>query len=463
MKQYMKDWIMGKFRIYLVLAAAGAVFALPANEPEDTLNRYFSFFNPGNPGGLEEFRSCFVPESRERIRTVPSAETRNSAPVGQVRIMDELRSSRRYEIRYRLENRRGTGFLVLENRSGTWLINPELSNSLRSSTEIPKDMAFPVPPNQQNPVPQPMPAPEPAPKQPMIPSGWQPGPSPEWHVDYRTAAERAAAERKNLYVLRTGPDWCGPCRRLEQEVFQTEEFKEYASKHLVLLYLNVPRRSPLPQEQQRHNQEIKTKFGFGGGVPSAVLLSPDGQIIGRQLGYGSPSAYMEFLRTGKTARRQRPTPPKPVQPAAPKTDRPAPPAVSGPPTHWFKGPDSSWQIFFPKALEDAGKRGKKIFVLNTGSDWCGWCVKLKKDVLSQREFKRFAQKNLILVYLDSPHKRVMPADQTRHNQEVKTRLGFGGGVPAVIILDENGQVIAKQNGYRPLKDFMKFLKKAVKK
>ena len=454
---------MKKLRIYLVLAAAGAVFALPANEPGDTLNRYFSFFNPGNPGGLEEFRSCFVPESRERIQSVPSAVTRNSAPVGQVRIMDELKSSRRYEIRYRLEHRQGTGFLVLENRSGTWLINPELSNSQRSSAEIPKNMTFPVPLNQQNPVPQPLPEPEPAPKQPMIPSGWKPGPSPEWHVNYRTAAERAAAERKNLYVLRTGPDWCGPCRRLEKEVLQSGEFKEYASRHLVLLYLDVPRRSPLPQEQQRHHQEIKSKLGFGGGVPSAVLLNPDGQIIGRQLGYGSPSAYMEFLRTGKTARRQRPPVQKPVQIAAKKTVRPGSAAVGEAPGHWFKGPDSSWQIYFPKALEDAGKRGKKILVLNTGSDWCGWCIKLKKDVLSQKEFKRFAQKNLILVYLDSPHKRVMPADQKRHNQEVKKQLRFGGGVPAVVILDENGQVIAKQSGYRPLKDFMKFLKNAVKK
>ena len=447
--------------IYLVLAAA-AVFALGANEPADTVNRYFSFFNPGNPGGLEEFRSCFVPESREQISSIPSAEIRNSAPVGRIRILDELKSSRRYEIRYRLENRKGTGYLVLENRSGDWLIHPELSNSQRNSTEVPKDMIFPVPLNEQNPVPQPLPEQEPAPKKPAIPSGWKPGPSPEWHVDYRTAAERAAAERKNLYVLRTGPDWCGPCRRLEQDVFQSEEFKEYASKHLVLLYLNVPHRSPLPQEQQRHNQEIKTKFGFGGGVPSAVLLSPDGQIIGRQRGYGSPSAYMEFLRTGKNVRRTPPAP-KPIQPAVKKTDRPGPAAVSGPPAHWFRGPDSSWQIYFPKALEDAGKQGKKIFVLNTGSDWCGWCVKLKKDVLTQREFKRFAQKNLILVYLDSPHKRVMPADQKRHNQEVRTRLGFGGGVPAVVILDENGRVIAKQPGYRPLKDFMKFLKNAVKK
>lgn len=454
---------MEKLRIYLVLAAAGAVFALPANEPADTLNRYFSFFNPGNPGGLEEFRSCFIPESRERIQSIPSAETRNSAPVGQVRIMDELKSSRRYEIRYRLENRQGIGFLVLENRSGTWLIHPELSKSLRNGADIPKDMTSPVPPNPQNPVPQPLQEQEPTPKQPVIPSGWKPGPSPEWHVDYRTAAEQAAAEHKNLYVLRTGPDWCGPCRRLEKEVLQTEEFKEYASKHLVLLYLDVPRRSPLPQEQQRHNQEIKSKFGFGGGVPSAVLLNPDGQIIGRQRGYGSPSAYMEFLRTGKNVRRQRPPAPKPVQRAAKKTDRPASAAVGEAPGHWFKGLDSSWQIYFPKALEDAGKRGKKIFVLSTGSDWCDWCIKLKKDVLSQREFKRFAQNNLILVYLDNPRKKVMPEDQKRHNLEVKFKLSFGSGVPAFAILDEKGQVISKHTGYRPLKDFMKILKDAEKK
>lgn len=463
---------MVKLRIYLVLAAAAAGSALTAHEPAETLNRYFAFFNPGDPGGLEEFRSCFVPESRERIRTVPPAEIRNSAPVGQVRIIDELKSSRRYEVRYRLENREGTGFLVLENRNGTWLIHPELSRIQRESAEVPKNMISAVTPNPKNPAPQPLPKPK-RPWKIVIPASWRPGPSPEWHVDYRAAAEQAAAERKKLYVLCTAPDTYIWSKKLEKDVLQSEEFKSYASNHLVLLYLNFPRRSPLPETQKKHNQAIRSKLGFGGKLPSAILLDPDGQFIGWLPGYAALPDYMEFLRTGKDIRQtgQMPAAAPTVRAAAPTVrtapQRKKPAAAAAPanetPRGWLKGPDPGWQIVFPKALEEARQKHKKIFVLSTGSDWCGWCIKLKKDVLTQREFKRFAQKNLILVYLDNPKRKVMPQDQKRHNQEVKSKLGFGPGVPAFAILDENGQVILKQPGYRPLKDFMKILKNAVKK
>ena len=456
---------MGKIRIYLVLAAAAAGAALCANEPAETLDRYFAFFNPGDPGGLEEFRSCFVPESRERIRTVPPVEIRKSAPVGQVRIIDELKSSRRYEVRYRLENREGIGFLVLENRNGTWLIHPELSMKRRGSAEVPKNMNSPVRPNPKNPAPKPLPKPKKTWKI-VIPASWRPGPSPEWHVNHRAAAEQAAAERKKLYVLCTAPDSYIWSKKLEKDVLQSEKFKSYASKHLVLLYLNFPRRSPLPEDQKKHNQAIRSKLGIGGKLPSAILMDPDGQFIGWLPGYAALPDYMEFLRTGKDIR------PTGQMPAAAPTGRTAPqrkkPAaatvpVNETPRGWLKGPDPGWQVYFPKALEEARQKQKKIFVLRTGSDWCGWCIKLRKDVFSQREFKRFAQKNLILVYLDNPRKKAMPQDQKMHNQEVKSKLGFGNGVPAFVILDEDGQVISKQSGYRPLKDFMKILKDAVKK
>lgn len=59
-------------------------------------------------------------------------------------------------------------------------------------------------------------------------------------------------------------------------------------------------------------------------------------------------------------------------------------------------------------------------------------------------------------------KKVMPEDQKRHNREVKTRLRFRGGVPAIILLDENGNRIGQIRGCRPLNDFMKNLKQAAR-
>lgn len=451
--------------IFLLLSAVLAVvsgFSLGGAEPRETVDYYFSFFNPDGPEGLEEFRSCFVPEERSKIRTAPNVETRTKHPVGRLNILDEAKTGKTYEIRYRLEKRPGLGFIVLENRDGQWLINPSMSSSRRKDALSKSEPDIPVPLDPDDPVPQPLPPPPPP--VPAVPSGWQPGPSPEWFVNFQPASEKAREGKRHLLVLCTGADWCPPCKRLTREVLQSEEFKEYAAQNLVLLYLNFPRRTQQPADQVKHNQEIRRKFGFRGSVPSYILMDPDGQIVRRRSGYLPLPAFMEFIQTEKPQQ----TSSEPAEPAAKmNTGTQEVPVLQAEipvtPSGWRGGPDSQWQIYYPAALALAKQKHKKVFVLHTGSDWCGFCIKLRQDVLSQREFKRFADKNLILLYLDSPHKNPLPEEQLRHNQEVCRELAFPRGVPAFILLDENGSVIVKHAGYRPLRDYMKLLKEAVKK
>ena len=465
--------------ILTAVLALIAGFSLRCAEPRQTVDRYFSFFNPGGPEGLENFRSCFVPEDYSKIKTVPSAETRKLHPVGSLRILDEARTGKLYEIRYRLGNRKGIGYLVLENRDGQWLINASLSSSGRKDALSSGSEPFLPVPLDQDDDPLPKPLPPPPPPTPPVPSGWQPGPAPEWFVNYLAASEKVRERKRNLLILCTGADWCPPCKRLAKEVLQSDEFKEYAAQNLVLLYLNFPRRTPLNPDQLKHNQEIRKKFGFRGGVPSYVLVDPDGQILRRRSGYLPLPAFMDFLQTEKP---QKPEP----RPAAVRRRPPAPPVkqpeltrrneplrydqqvafrtgIPTAPSDWRNGPDSKWQIYFPAAMALAKRQHKKVFILHTGSDWCGFCIKLRKDVLSQREFKRFADKNLILLYLDSPRKNPLPPEQQKHNQSVCREFGFPGGVPAFILVDEDGRVIVKRAGYRPLPDYMKLLKEAVKK
>ena len=129
---------------------------------------------------------------------------------------------------------------------------------------------------------------------------------------------------------------------------------------------------------------------------------------------------------------------------------------------WQKGPDRLWFVNWTKALAEAKKTGKKLFVLNTGSDWCGWCKKLRADVLKSNKFKAYARKNLVLVYLDSPRQKALPADQQAHTQAVREKLEFGGGVPCVKIVDSDGEnVLETIRGYRPEKEYLKALKDAV--
>ena len=118
--------------------------------------------------------------------------------------------------------------------------------------------------------------------------------------------------------------------------------------------------------------------------------------------------------------------------------------------NWKQGPDSTWFIKLEPALEKAKRENKFVYVLNTGSDWCGFCKVLMSEVLSRPIFKEFARKHLVLVYLDSPSKKVyMPQEQRDYNRRVARQLRMGGGVPSVALLNSLGQKINSIGGYSP--------------
>jgi protein disulfide-isomerase len=76
--------------------------------------------------------------------------------------------------------------------------------------------------------------------------------------------------------------------------------------------------------------------------------------------------------------------------------------------------DIVWHTDLNKAIELSKKENKPMMLFFTGSDWCGWCVKLKKEVFSQSEFKQWAQDNVILVEVDFPK-------TTAQSEELKTQ------------------------------------------
>jgi thioredoxin-related protein len=119
-----------------------------------------------------------------------------------------------------------------------------------------------------------------------------------------------------------------------------------------------------------------------------------------------------------------------------------------------------WYDDYDKAIKAAQKSKKNLYVLFTGSDWCGWCIKLKADVLDKKEFKEFAAKNLILLYIDSPSPKVeMPKELSEKNQELAKKFAVRG-YPTSLILDEQGKEISKIVGAPG--DFLDQLKKSAK-
>ena len=108
--------------------------------------------------------------------------------------------------------------------------------------------------------------------------------------------------------------------------------------------------------------------------------------------------------------------------------------------------ESGWLDDYKKAQEEA-KAGNKILLLNfTGSDWCGWCIKFDRDVLSKPQFKEYARNNLVLVELDFPRVKTQSAELQKQNRQLAQQYEVVG-FPTIIALNSDGQKLWEYDGY----------------
>jgi len=105
-----------------------------------------------------------------------------------------------------------------------------------------------------------------------------------------------------------------------------------------------------------------------------------------------------------------------------------------------------WLTDFEKAKKLAAEKERPILVDFTGSDWCGWCIKLDKEVFSQDEFKKYAKDNLVLFVADFPRRKELPDDVKEQNKKLASKFGVTG-LPTIMLLDKNGEKL-QQTGYK---------------
>ena len=108
----------------------------------------------------------------------------------------------------------------------------------------------------------------------------------------------------------------------------------------------------------------------------------------------------------------------------------------------------NWLTDLPKAQEQARKEKKMVLMNFTGSDWCGWCMKLKAEVFATKEFGEYATKNLVLVEVDFPRRKKLSAEQKKANEALQNKYR-AEGFPTVVVLDSTGKEVWKQRGYLP--------------
>lgn len=123
---------------------------------------------------------------------------------------------------------------------------------------------------------------------------------------------------------------------------------------------------------------------------------------------------------------------------------PAIAAETTPPPMLARGLD--WSTDYNAALAKAKAENKKVFVFFTGSDWCGWCIRLQKEILMTAEFSQYAREKLVLVELDFPRNKPQPAAVKQQNRSLAQKMGVEG-YPTVIVLNSSGKQVGKM-GYQ---------------
>ena len=105
-----------------------------------------------------------------------------------------------------------------------------------------------------------------------------------------------------------------------------------------------------------------------------------------------------------------------------------------------------WETDFELAKQRAKDEKKDLLVDFTGTDWCSWCIKLKKEVFDQPAFQEYAKKNLIMVELDYPRKKVLPEKLKKQNAELAEKYEIQG-YPTILLLNSKGREVAR-TGYQ---------------
>ncbi len=100
-------------------------------------------------------------------------------------------------------------------------------------------------------------------------------------------------------------------------------------------------------------------------------------------------------------------------------------------------PLMAWHTNYVSAQAQASAERKPLLVNFSGSDWCGWCIKLQKEVFQKPEFIDYARTNLVLLTVDFPRSKPLAPAQVAANQALAAKYGVEG-FPTLLLLDGQG-------------------------
>lgn len=107
----------------------------------------------------------------------------------------------------------------------------------------------------------------------------------KWEQKFSKANSLSKSENKPILIFFTGSDWCGPCKMLVADVFESEKFKELSNSEFILYEADFPRNKNLVTNSQINvNSKLKNKYHIN-SYPTIVIVNSKGKELGKMKGY----------------------------------------------------------------------------------------------------------------------------------------------------------------------------------
>jgi thioredoxin-related protein len=121
-----------------------------------------------------------------------------------------------------------------------------------------------------------------------------------WNTNFEEVKAKAEKENKNILLVFSGSDWCGPCIKLDNVVWKSSEFQAEADKSWVIYKADFPKKkaNQLSQELTETNNKLAEKYNKNGSFPLVLLLDKKGKTIG-VIGFKNVSAqdYIKLIHS----------------------------------------------------------------------------------------------------------------------------------------------------------------------
>jgi len=109
----------------------------------------------------------------------------------------------------------------------------------------------------------------------------------------------------------------------------------------------------------------------------------------------------------------------------------------------------TWGTDIEKAKQLASEEHKLILLNFSGSDWCGPCIRLHKEIFQSDVFEKYANDHLVLVNADFPRlkKNQLSKEQQKKNDQLADIYNREGAFPLTLLLNADGKILRKWDGF----------------